>query len=399
MTRRRWRSAEAPSRPGWPTWCRARRLAPGHRDGRSRRRQRRLADRRLGRRCRRHGHRRLAERSAHLQASPARASQAHRRADRGRAAQGLVLGRQPAAGTCARPRGSAPAQQSGLRKLRPESGVAGTAARAGMPAHLPVADGSDLRGAAFDGSGSGGLSGSGWVSGGANVPKIAFGTGGLPGSGRASGRPGRSEDRVQVDDRLGRLGCDALLDHRRRSAAAGSAAGAGHAEDRLRHRGTARSRAGGRSRDAKDRVRLGTAAGSAHQPWPPGRPGPASGPDRPGRAPEPGSPDRGCARPARGRPERGDQRPRARLELPGGRQLPAEDAQRAELAQAQGAAVAVVALAEGSKAMIPASRPRLIVLYLVVAAMLPGSWSGSGTCRSGPGCPTRLRPARSASAR
>jgi rod shape-determining protein MreD len=82
---------------------------------------------------------------------------------------------------------SAPVQQSGLRKLRPESGVAGTAARAGMPAHLSTGDGSDLRGA-FEGSGSGGLSGSGWVSGGANVPKIAFGTGGLSGSGRAAGR-------------------------------------------------------------------------------------------------------------------------------------------------------------------------------------------------------------------
>ena len=85
--------------------------------------------------------------------------------------------------------GSAPAQQSGLRKLRPESGVAGTAARAGMPARLSGTDGSDLRGAAFDGSGSGGLAGSGWVSGGANMPKIAFGTGGLAGgAGRAAGR-------------------------------------------------------------------------------------------------------------------------------------------------------------------------------------------------------------------
>lgn len=84
--------------------------------------------------------------------------------------------------------GSAPSQQSGLRKLRPESGVAGTAARGSMPAHLATADGSELRGAAFDGSGSGGLSGSGWVSGGTNVPKISFGTGGLPGAGRAAGR-------------------------------------------------------------------------------------------------------------------------------------------------------------------------------------------------------------------
>jgi rod shape-determining protein MreD len=84
--------------------------------------------------------------------------------------------------------GSAPAQQSGLRKLRPESGVAGTAARGGLPAQLPTADGSELRGAAFDGTGSGGLSGSGWLSGGTNVPKISFGTGGLPGAGRAAGR-------------------------------------------------------------------------------------------------------------------------------------------------------------------------------------------------------------------
>jgi rod shape-determining protein MreD len=85
--------------------------------------------------------------------------------------------------------GPAPAQQSGLRKLRPESGVAGTAARAGMPARLSGTDGSDLRGAAFEGSGSGGLAGRGWVSGGANMPKIAFGTGGLAGgSGRAAGR-------------------------------------------------------------------------------------------------------------------------------------------------------------------------------------------------------------------
>jgi rod shape-determining protein MreD len=84
---------------------------------------------------------------------------------------------------------SAPAQQSGLRKLRPESGVAGTAARAGMPARLAGADGSDLRGAAFEGSGSGGLTGSGWVSGGANMPKIAFGTGGLAGgAGRAAAK-------------------------------------------------------------------------------------------------------------------------------------------------------------------------------------------------------------------
>ncbi|HET7019050.1 MAG TPA: rod shape-determining protein MreD [Streptosporangiaceae bacterium] len=82
---------------------------------------------------------------------------------------------------------SAPNQQSGLRKLRPESGVAGTAARAGMPAHLSTGDSSDLAGA-FDGTGSGGLSGSGWASGGTSAPKIAFGTGGLPGSGRAAGR-------------------------------------------------------------------------------------------------------------------------------------------------------------------------------------------------------------------
>jgi rod shape-determining protein MreD len=82
---------------------------------------------------------------------------------------------------------SAPSQQSGLRKLRPESGVAGTAAREGMPEHLSTGDSSDLRGA-FDGTGSGGLSGSGWVSGGTSAPKIAFGTGGLPGSGRAAGR-------------------------------------------------------------------------------------------------------------------------------------------------------------------------------------------------------------------
>jgi rod shape-determining protein MreD len=87
-----------------------------------------------------------------------------------------------------RPRqASAPAGPSGLRRLRPESGVAGTAARAGMPVRLPGADGSELRGA-FEGSGSGGLSGSGWLSGGPNTPKIAFGTGGLPGSGRAAGR-------------------------------------------------------------------------------------------------------------------------------------------------------------------------------------------------------------------
>lgn len=85
--------------------------------------------------------------------------------------------------------GSAPAQQSGLRKLRPESGVAGTAARAGMPARLSGTDGADLRGAVFEGSGSGGLAGSGWASGGANMPKIAFGTGGLAGgAGRAAGR-------------------------------------------------------------------------------------------------------------------------------------------------------------------------------------------------------------------
>ncbi|HEY3907636.1 MAG TPA: rod shape-determining protein MreD [Streptosporangiaceae bacterium] len=84
--------------------------------------------------------------------------------------------------------GSAPAQQSGLRKLRPESGVAGTAARAGMPARLSGTDGADLRGAAFEGSGSGGLAGRGWVSGGANMPKIAFGTGGLTGAGRAAGK-------------------------------------------------------------------------------------------------------------------------------------------------------------------------------------------------------------------
>ena len=84
---------------------------------------------------------------------------------------------------------SAPAaQQAGLRKLRPESGVAGTAARERMPAHLSGSDGSELRGAAFEGSGSGGLSGRGWVSGGANTPKIAFGTGALPGAGRAARR-------------------------------------------------------------------------------------------------------------------------------------------------------------------------------------------------------------------
>jgi rod shape-determining protein MreD len=83
---------------------------------------------------------------------------------------------------------------SGLSRLRPESGVAGSAAREGLPpAALPnrepkidfAGGGTGLAGGTGAG-GFGGISGSG-VSG-RKTPKIAFGTGALPGTGRPRGR-------------------------------------------------------------------------------------------------------------------------------------------------------------------------------------------------------------------
>ncbi|HET9894365.1 MAG TPA: rod shape-determining protein MreD [Streptosporangiaceae bacterium] len=84
---------------------------------------------------------------------------------------------------------SSPAGASGLGKLRPDTGVAGSAARAGLP--VPTQHGADGRGLTGPGLPSISFSGgktaatpSGRAS--SDVPKIAFGTGGLPRSGRAS---------------------------------------------------------------------------------------------------------------------------------------------------------------------------------------------------------------------
>src|SRR5215472_16595465 len=101
------------------------------------------------------------------------------------------------------------APPSGLGRLKPDAGVAGSATRESLagPAGLaPPARGSNVPKIPFGGGGvshpagqapdpgvpkiafgTGGLPGSGRASG-REVPKIAFGTGGLPGSGRASGR-------------------------------------------------------------------------------------------------------------------------------------------------------------------------------------------------------------------
>ena len=271
--------------------------------------------------------------------------------------------------------GSAPAQQSGLRKLRPESGVAGTAARAGMPARLSGTDGSDLRGAAFDGSGSGGLvDGSGWVSGGANMPKIAFGTGGLAGgAGRAAGR---GVPKIAFKSkRPTRPVSGATPSLNPGGEISGGRVGGGTRTPKIAF-GTGGLPGAGPVEVVGVRRRSPSARGLSRGPrWArpaeavPGVPaeiqvtvGPVWVRSLAGRIPD--------ALTGRDRPARS--RPRAGLELPRRRVLPAQDTQRTELAQAPGAALAVLALAERRNAMIPASRPRLIVLYLVVAAMLLG---------------------------
>jgi len=78
---------------------------------------------------------------------------------------------------------------SGLGKLRPDAGVAGSATRQGLtgPAgSVTQARGSGVPKIAFGAAGGNGHAATRPADPG--VPKIAFGTGGLPGSGRASGR-------------------------------------------------------------------------------------------------------------------------------------------------------------------------------------------------------------------
>ncbi|HWF81709.1 MAG TPA: rod shape-determining protein MreD [Streptosporangiaceae bacterium] len=83
---------------------------------------------------------------------------------------------------------TAPASPSGLGRLRPDAGVAGSAAReslAGAAGQAPSSRSPGVPKIAFGGGGATHPAGPAADPG---VPKIAFGTGSLPGSGRASGR-------------------------------------------------------------------------------------------------------------------------------------------------------------------------------------------------------------------
>ena len=115
------------------------------------------------------------------------------------------VGARPAGLNPTRPVGPArPAWRSGLDRLRPQAGVAGSATRDGWPAptlpsrpvHLGLADEQRKRrgGTGAAGSGRGRFAADGHGPDrhgvdGPGVPKISFGGGGLPGSGRAE-RPG-----------------------------------------------------------------------------------------------------------------------------------------------------------------------------------------------------------------
>ena len=105
-----------------------------------------------------------------------------------------------------RPAGGAPTStpSSGLGRLRPDAGVAGSAAREGLvgsPGAAPPPRGTDVPKIAF---GSGGSNGHGaGRAADPGVPKIAFGTGSLPGGGRA--RPsGRRIPKIAFDAAPGR---------------------------------------------------------------------------------------------------------------------------------------------------------------------------------------------------
>jgi rod shape-determining protein MreD len=171
-----------------------------------------------------------------------------------------------------------PAQPSGLSKLRPESGVPGSAIRQGAPMAAPAdasrdrhrADGAALPKIAF---GTGGIAPERRPAASQGVPKIAFGTPGSPGADRASGRAaGRGVPKIAFGTgSLPGAGRPAGRKEKRIAFGTGSLPGAGPPVGRKGHRiafgnGLPRAPRTSPGRPALPRFRPGSTR-SAAGPW------------------------------------------------------------------------------------------------------------------------------------